>query len=1191
MKTKLYGRTLTHWSAVVMAFAMGGVGGTDLHAANAPASTPSRQLEFNRDIRPILSDNCFACHGFDEKKRAAGLRLDTFEGATEKLQSGRSAIVPGKPEQSTLLARVTSHDPAAVMPPPETGKKLTPEQIELLRIWITQGAQYQNHWSLIPPKRPALPPVKNRAWVRNPVDQFILARLEAEGLQPSPEADKATLIRRVTYDLTGLPPTPEEIDAFLADKSPDAYEKLVDRLLASPRYGEHMARFWLDAARYGDTHALHLDNERSLWRWRDWVIDAYNNNMPFDQFTIEQLAGDLLPNPTLSQRIATGFNRNNPTTGEGGAIEQEFRTKYVVDRVNTTTTVWLGMSIACAECHDHKYDPITQKEYYQLFAFFNSTRDSGLDGNALAPPPFIKAPTPEQEKKLAELHAKIAKLEERRVAPNPTVDSAQRSWEQHLIPRLTKEWQVLNPESFTSRNGATLTKLDDHSILAGGANPATDIYEIVSRTDRTGITALRLEALTHESLPHNGPGRAVNANAVVSEIELEIAPANDPQNFRPVKFVTATADYSQPDFPASRLIDGVVNKNDGWAPHGHARRENRTIVLVPAEPFGFSEGTILRTRIRQETQHRHHTLGRVRLAVSTDPSRQPVAMSDWHMVGPFTGDSHPGAHNTDFGPEKGVNLNAKYNGKAWQPAPQYKDGQAHILSGGTYAVTYFYRTLTAVAPRRMTLSLGSDDSIKVWLNGELVHNNFTARGVAPDQDKVTVELRPGENHLLLKVVNNAGGFGFYFRGIEEETGLVPLEIASALMTAPDQRSQAQIEAVRDFYRRNHSPAYKKLLDELAALRQEEKAVQDAIPVTMVMEELPKPRPTHVLIRGQYDQFGERVEPGVPAALGSLPPDAPRNRLGLAQWLVHPENPLTARVTVNRYWARYFGNGIVKTVEDLGSQGEWPTHPELLDWLATEFIRTGWDVKAMQRLLVTSATYRQDARATPELLERDPDNRLLARGARFRYDAEVIRDTAMAVSGLLNEKIGGPSYKPAQPEGVWEAVSYPDSNTARFRQDRGDVLYRRSMYIFWKRTAPPPNLAALDAPDRESCIVQRSRTNTPLQALVLMNDPQFIEAARAFAQRIMTEGGRNSTEQIRWAFRVVTGRYPDADEVAVLKALYEQSLSKFRSDQEGALALVSVGDSQRNPSLDVTQLAAWTTVTNLLLGLDETVTRH
>ncbi len=1161
--------------------------------AAAPTNTPARPLEFNRDIRPILSDNCFACHGFDANTREAGLRLDTLEGATLELRTGGAAIVPGKPAQSKLLARVTSHDPGFVMPPPVTEKKLTAEQIDKLRLWIEQGAHYQDHWSLIPPKRPAVPQVKNRQWVRNPIDAFILARLESENLKPSPEADKETLIRRVTFDLTGLPPTPEEIDAFLADKSPNAYEKLVDRLLASPRYGEHMARYWLDAARYGDTHALHLDNVRSNWRWRDWVIEAYNNNMPFDQFTIEQLAGDLLPEPTLSQRIATGFNRNNPTTGEGGAIEAEFRTKYVVDRVNTTSTVWLGMTVACAECHDHKYDPISQKEYYQLFAFFNSTRDSGLDNNALAPPPSIKAPTPEQAQRLEEVTAKLAKVQERRMADDPQMDAAQRQWEQRIAPKLAKMWQVLDPISYASSHGSTLTKLPDRSVLASGNNPHNDNYEIIARTNAVGVTALRIEALTHESLPHNGPGRAPNANAVVSEIQLEVAPANDPENFKPVKFATAWADHEQKngEYFASKLIDGIVNPENGWAPEGHAKREDRTVVLATQEPIGFPGGTLVRVTLKHETKFSNHALGRVRLSVSTDASHRPVTLSDWHVAGPFTASSFNEAFDRNFGPETGVDLNAKYGNIGWQAMPTLTDGRTHLFASTANAAMYLTRTIDAPSPRKMTISLGSDDAIKVWLNGKVVHENRVFRGVAADQDMVTLDLQPGKNRLMLKVVNAGGGFGYYFNRAGEQSGLLPPLVASALQAAPAQRKPAEVEALREYYRRNYSPRYRAIDEEYNKLLAQQKSIEAEMPVTLVMEDLPKPRPTHVLIRGEYDNPGERVEPDVPAALGGLPAGAPRNRLGLARWLVDPKHPLTARVAVNRYWARYFGTGIVATVEDMGSQGEWPSHPELLDWLAVEFVESGWDIKAMQRLLVTSATYRQSATATPELLERDPANRLLARGSRFRFDAEVIRDNAMAVSGLLVEKLGGPSYKPYQPEGIWEAVSYTGSNTARFTQDRGDVLYRRSMYIFWKRTAPPPNLNALDAPDRESCEIQRDRTNTPLQALVLMNDPQFLEAARVFAQRIMTDGGASLQDRIKWAFRLCTARYPDAKEVAVLEALYQHALSQYRADPEGAKSLVSIGDAARDETLDVREMAAWTTVTNLLLGLDETITRH
>jgi hypothetical protein len=788
------------------------------------------RIDFAREIRPILSENCFRCHGPDAEERKAKLRLDTREGAFGKLRSGGSAIVPGDAKKSELIARITAADPAERMPPAKFNKHLTPSQIDLLRRWIDQGADWSEHWAFVPPRRPVLPAVRHKDWPRNGVDYFILARLEREGVQPSPEAERGTLIRRLTLDLTGLPPTPAEVDAFVADKKPGAYERVVDRLLNSPHFGERLAVDWLDAARFADTHGYHIDAGRDMSRWRAWVIDAFNRNMPFDQFTVEQLAGDLLPDATPAQRIASGFNRNHMINFEGGAIPQEYHNAYIVDRVNTTTTVWLGLTIACAQCHDHKYDPISQKEYYQLYAFFHNVPESGLDGSKGNAAPMLKIPTGTQQQTLEEL------------------------------------------------------------------------------------------------------GRQVQQ-----------------------------------------------------------------------------------------------------------------------------------------------------------------------------------------ADRELTSAAG--------------------------------------------------------------------------------------DAARA----------KQATERLAKLKKEKEQIENRLASTMVMQEMQPPRDTFVLVRGQYDKFGDKVKAGVPAALPPFPTGAPANRLGLAKWLVDPGHPLTARVTVNRFWQMVFGTGLVKTAEDFGAQGEPASHPELLDWLAVEFRepsaaplgvggKSTWNVKGIIRLLVTSATYRQAARVTPELLARDGDNRLFARGPRFRLQAEFIRDQALAVSGLLNRDIGGPSVSPYQPAGLWqELAARTDSknwSAQFFVQSHGKDLYRRSMYTFWKRTSPPPQMITFDAPDREVCTVRRSRTNTPLQALVLMNDPTYVEASRKLAERMMTEPvGRISNpshtmteERIVFAFRLATARYPSTREVAVLKRIYDKQLAAYRQDMKAVMQLLAVGESPRNEQLQPAELAAWTIVASVILNLDETVTK-
>jgi hypothetical protein len=768
---------------------------------------PPPAVSFNRDVRPILSENCFQCHGPDAARRKAGLRLDTREGSTAALDAGR-AVVPGDPAASLLLQRVVSADAGERMPPRATGRRLTPEQVEVLRRWVRAGAPYQRHWSLIPAERPPLPAVADSTWPRNAIDTFILARLEKEGLRPSPEAAKSTLLRRVSLDLTGLPPTPRELDDFLADSSPDAYEKVVDRLLASPAYGERMALVWLDLARYADTNGYNNDEERTMWAWRDWVLDAFNDNMAYDRFVTEQIAGDLLAGATPAQKLATGFNRNHVITTEGGIIPEEYRIEYVADRVHTTSSVFLGLSFGCARCHDHKFDPISQKDYYRFFAFFNN--------------------------------------------------------------------------------------IQDHTI----------------------------------------------------------------------------------------------GYNKGAA----------------AEPY-------------------------VRL-----PSRRQQAV----------------LHGLD---------------------------------------------------RRR-------------------------------------------------------------RDLEEQC--------------------RKREAAAD-------EEYQRLKGELEAVKRERADFDKGVPTTMVMQELPSRRQTHVLKRGQYDQPGEKVEPAVPGCLPPLPAGAPANRLGLARWLVDPANPLTSRVAVNRWWQMYFGSGIVETAEDFGSQGAWPSHAELLDWLATELVRTGWDVKRMQRHLVTSATYRQSSRASPELIERDPGNRLLARGPRFRLPAETVRDNALAVSGLLVQRQGGPSVKPYQPGGLWEDVSV--ERRVVYKPGTGSELYRRSLYTYWKRTCPPPALTTFDAPDRETCVIRRARTNTPLQALVLLNDPTYVEAARKLAERILREGGPSPESRLSHAFLLAVSRRPRPAEVQVLLPILRRALDRFRSNPRASAQLVAIGASPRDPALDTAELAAWATVAGVILNLDETITKE
>jgi Protein of unknown function (DUF1553)/Protein of unknown function (DUF1549)/Planctomycete cytochrome C len=1011
------------------------------------ARAAERPIDFNRDIRPILSDHCYACHGPDQKQRKAKLRLDTREGAFSR-KDDKTIIVPGKREASELYRRITTSDADDHMPPAEANKPLNARQIGLLGRWIDEGAPWKGHWAFIKPERPPLPEVKKKDWPKNDLDYFILERLEQEGLEPSPEAGKETLIRRASFDLTGLPPSIEEVDAFLADSSPDAYNKLVDRLLDSPRYGERMTMHWLDLARYADTHGYHLDAGREMWKWRDWVIDAFNRNMPFDQFTVEQLAGDLLPNATLSQKVATGFNRNSMINFEGGAIPEEYLTHYIIDRVNTTSTVFLGLTLGCAQCHDHKFDPISRKDFYRFYAYFNAVPENGLDGSKGNAAPLLRVPSSEEETRLKEMQAAIDQAQKQFEEAAPKWDRAQAEWEQSAARNQAGRWQILEPLLARSTGGATLAVQADNSFLAGGLNPDHDVHEISARTDLTGIRAVRVEALPDDSLPGKGPGRNSNASFVLSEVELEAVSIRHPNQTNRVSFAKAEADYSQKGYEVARLIDG--RENTGWAIDAPERHAPGSAWLICAEPFGFEGGTELHFRLRYQTIN-GHSLGRTRLAISRDP-------------------------------------------KAGQP-------------------------------------------------GQELPSNFLA----------------------------------------------------LLNLPPDQRTAEQKSSLQTYYREKVAPDYATLRDAVADLKRQRDKIQKSIPTVMVMAQMDKPRDTFILTRGQYNMHEDKVQPGVPAKLTPpLPETAPPNRLSLARWLTDPDQPLTARVTVNRFWAMVFGIGIVKTANDFGSQGEWPSHPDLLDWLATEFVQSGWNVKHMMRLMVTSATYRQTSRVTPELLEKDPYNRLYARGPRFRLSAEEIRDNALAVSGLLQGDFGGPSVYPYQPPGLWQELSQrKDSGNwtaQKFVQSHGGDLYRRSMYTFWKRTCPPPSLQTFDAPTRETCVVQRARTCTPLQSLVLLNDPTYVETARVLAKRMMTEGGVSPEERIRYAFRLATARLPSADEEEVLTQLYRQQKERFQKAPADAEKMMDVGEYPCDRNLDPIDHAAWTSVATIILNLDETINK-
>jgi hypothetical protein len=989
----------------------------------APAKAAAAEVRFNRDIRPILSNRCFKCHGPDLKK--GGLNLRSRDSALKELKSGHVAIVPGKSDESELIERVTTPLDAERMPPRGKGNPLTREEVAKLRAWIDQGAQYEEHWAYVKPQRPALPAVKHRTWVRNAIDEFVLARLEQEGLAPSPEADRETLIRRVTLDLTGLPPTLAEVDAFLADLGPDAYEKVVDRLLASPHYGEHQARSWLDLARYADTNGYEKDERRSAWPYRDWVIAAFNRDLPFDQFTIEQIAGDLLPSATLDQQIATGFHRNTMVNTEGGTDDEEFRVAAVVDRVNTTMFVWMGTTFACAQCHNHKFDPFTQQEYYRLFAFFNSTQDRGRSNE-----PMVALPSPEVDARRRQLAAEIGRVQKVLDTPTPELAAARAKWEQSLAGR-TVAWTVLEPTSLTSAQGTTLTRQADGSVLAGGKSPETDTYTITAHTDLVGITAFRLEVLPDKTLPIQGPGRA-GGNFVLNE--LRVSAGGRDEAAQAVALQNASADFAQNGFAVAGAIDG--NPKSGWAVAPQFSRAH-VAVFETREAVGLPEGTTL-TFTLEHSYGGKQTLGRFRLSATA-------------------------------------------------------------------------------APRPVRATLLPDSIVKVL-------------------------------------------------GVE-----------------PGARTDAQKDELARYYR-SITPELAKVREQLAALRRQEAAVRR--PTTLVMKELATPRPTRVHIRGNHKNLGEPVSPGVPAKLHPLRQGQPANRLGVACWLVDPDNPLVGRVMMNRIWARYFGRGLVETSEDFGAQGEPPTHPELLDWLATELVQQGWSLKAMHRLIITSATYRQSSRVTPGLYQRDQFNRLLARGPRFRMAAEMVRDNALAVSGLLRRKLGGPSVFPYQPDGVW----FNPYSTDRWVMSTGGDQYRRGLYTFWRRTAPYATFMAFDAPSREVCCERRNRTNTPLQALATLNDKAFVDPAAALGRRMMAEAPGCDRDRAVHGFRLCVARRPTAAELELLLRLYRDNQEKYQKDPAAARALATSGIGAPPPEMEPARLAAWTVVANVLLNLDETVTK-
>ena len=997
-------------------------------------------VDYNRDIKPLLAAHCYACHGPDDRQRKADLRLDLREVAIKK------AIHAGDAAGSPLLARVASENPDESMPPPDSKiQRLTGAEIELLRKWIDAGAKFEPHWAYVPPSRHEPPTDSASAWGANEIDRFVFTVQKEHGFSPATEASRVDLIRRVSFDLTGLPPTPEEVEAFVASDSPAAYAELVERLLASPHHGERMATFWLDLTRYADTNGYHADLHRNISPYRDYVIRAFNENKPFDRFTIEQLAGDLEPDATTEQLVASGYNRLNQTTTEGGAQAKEYLAKYAADRVRNASTVWMGATLGCAECHDHKFDPYTTKDFYRFAAFFADLKQVGVYENKVDQEPQTRVLNADQARELLAATREIVSLEKTLETPTPELAAGQKAWETEAIAKLRQGalgWTAPPPKLANSSEKATLTIQDDASILASGENPPKDVYTVEIPLEAPSTTGLRVEALTHSSLTAGSLSRA-NGNFVLTKVEVEVRSRTSGE-ITPVKLASATADYSQNGFPIEATLDD--DNNSGWGVDGHSKAENRAAIFVFEKPVEGHAGATLIVRLRHESIYSQHNIGRFRLAL--------------------TSAEHPSLGDSGL-------------------------------------------------PENIQKILALDAAAR-----------------SPEQ---LVELAK------------------FYRGFAPELAMSRARLA-----------------------------------ELLALRQK---INDSAPATLVSLAV-EPAMTRILPRGNWmDDSGELVEPGVPEFLAPLRASHGKraNRLDLAQWLVARENPLVARVFVNRLWKLCFGAGLSTRGDDFGAQGARPSHPELLDWLAVEFMEKGWNVRHILRLMVMSATYRQTSVTSRDPRDRDPGNRFLARQARFRLDAEFVRDNALAISGLLSRKIGGRSVKPYQPDGYWDLCN-TFLGKLEYDQDHGEDLYRRGLYTYWKRTFLHPSLAAFDAPSHEECTADRPRSSTPLQALILLNDPTYVEAARVLAERALKEGGATFEERLAWSYRRALGRPVKESELVVLKDIHARHLAAYQGDPTAAAGALSVGEAAVSADTNPAELAAMESVARVILNLYETNTR-
>ena len=1189
---------------------------TQIEASTAPADV----VRYGRDIRPILSESCYLCHGPDISTREADLRLDTFAGATRDL-GGYAAVVPGDVQASELWYRLTTDRKGDAMPPHDSNmKQLTENQKQLIRQWIEQGAEFEPHWAFEAPVRQALPSVNNDAWPINAIDYFLLERMEAAGVQPSAPTERATLLRRVFLDLTGLPPTPEELDAFLNDARPDAYERVVDRLLTEEpyvsRYAERVATPWLDAARYADTNGIHMDAGRQMWAWRDWVLRSLRDNLPFDQFVVEQLAGDLLEEPTLDQKVASGFHRNHVITDEGGAINEEYLVEYAADRAATTGAVFLGLTVQCARCHDHKFDPISQQEYYSLFSYFNSVEEPGLytqlPNADRAFEPFMQVPSMEQKQAQSETSGQLASLREEMAEPTSEDAQAYRQFLENAQQSFGVTWAQSQVVAAENSNGALMSVLEDGSVLATADVAAKESHTITLRTEETGMQLLLLEALQDASHFENRVGRAPNGNAVLSYLEAEAISVVDSNQRQKLHFTWAWADLEQDngDYDIVNALDS--NFNLGWAIDGHNIDGGRNALFLADQPFGYEGGTELRVTLHYQSQYAEHALGRVRLTPGAIQeaglAALPIADSRWYGTWPYAPQEGEAGYDQTFGPEADatIDLSKKYapDDYSWVLVPQIKDNVVNNVLPADKKISFAGRRLFVPSERELELSLGSDDGLQVFLDGNMVYENRVNRGAAAGQDQVKLQLSPGTHTVVLKIVNTGGIGGMYWRmlpPVDELGGPMVWSLAPA--QARELGANNLSQRLGEAWRTLHSPVYREKLAQADSLQTALNEIEASIPLTMVMKEMEEPRETFVLLRGAYDlpDKNRPVTRGVPAALGILPEGAPNNRQGLALWLTSAEHPLLARVTINRIWEMIFGKGIVATSADFGLQGAWPSHPELLDWLAVEFREGGWNVKSMIKEMVMSRAYQQGSRLRPEVVAVDPDNELLASYPRRRLGAEEIRDQALYVSGLLVENFGGPSVKPYQPEGLWKEVAMPQSNTRNFVRGAGSQLWRRSLYTYWKRAVPPPSLLTFDAPTREFCATSRGTTNTPLQALVLWNDEQFVEAARVLAQRTLAEvsTGANqdtsSQQAMDWGiarmFLRCTGRSPEAAEMVSLRNALKAFSKRYQDAPEDAAKLLAAGESMLPEASDPSNLAAWTMLGNALLALDETISHR